>query len=181
MSNSRLLSFTDMEAARQRALVRALATVRKKEKNEKGKKGASSSTPKVIRKGVPKRKAERKDDRPLKKGLITPGNKQPKKLSPLKPSHGDGKGLMMAMGPITQGTYRLLTHKGYAIKMVESIIKEMDLDPCTKQETEDFGVSGLFDLSRVCSFPRLFYFVVYSLASGCNSFLSADAHEGAPR
>ena len=161
MSNSRLLSFTDMEAARQRALVKALATVRKKEENEKGKEGASSSTPKVVKKGVPKRKAERKDDRPLKKGPITPGNKQPKKLSLSKPSHGDGKGLMMAMGPVTQGTYRLLTHKGYAIKMIESIIKEMDLDPCTKQETEDFGVSGLFDLSRVCSFPRLFYFVVY--------------------
>ena len=43
-------------------------------------------------------------------------------------------------------------YKGYAIEMVESIIKEKDLNPCAKQETEDLGASGLFDLSRVCSF-----------------------------
>ena len=44
--------------------------------------------------------------------------------------------------------------------MIESIIKETDLDLCAEQKTEDLGVSSLFDLSRVCSFPRLFYFVV---------------------
>ncbi|KAK9994149.1 hypothetical protein SO802_023852 [Lithocarpus litseifolius] len=32
--------------------------------------------------------------------------------------------------------------------MVESIIKEMDVDPCAEQETEDLGAPGLFDLSR---------------------------------
>ena len=87
----------------------------------------------------------------------------------------------MATGPITQGTRHILTHKGYAVEMVESIIKETNLDPCAKQETEDLGASGLFDLSRVCSFPRLSYFVVYSSADGCNSFSSVGAYEGAPR
>ena len=65
-----------MEAARQRALVRASAAVRKKEeKKEKGKEGASSSAPMVIGKGAPKRKVEGKYDRPLKKGMIALGNK----------------------------------------------------------------------------------------------------------
>uniref|UniRef100_A0A7N2LUF8 Uncharacterized protein n=1 Tax=Quercus lobata TaxID=97700 RepID=A0A7N2LUF8_QUELO len=55
---------------------------------------------------------------------------------------------MTATSPVTQGTRCLFTHKGYAIKLVESIIKEMNLDPCTEQETVDLGVSSLFDLSR---------------------------------
>ena len=46
---------------------------------------------------------------------------------------------------------------------------------------EDLGALGLFDLSRVCSFPRLFYFVVYSLADSCNSFSGVGAYEGAAR
>ena len=161
--------------------MRASITVHKKEeKKENGKEGASSSAPKVIGKGTPKGKAKGKDDHPLKKGMVTLGDKQPKKLSPLKPSHGAGKGLMTTIGPITQGTRRLLTHKGYAVKMVESIIKETNLDPYTEQETEDLEASGLFDLSRVCSFPRLFYFVVYSSVDGCNSFSGASVHEGTP-
>ena len=72
-------------------------------------------------------------------------------------------------------------HKGYAVEMVESIIEEMDLDPCAEQETEDLGASGLFDLSRLCSFPKLFYSVVYSLADGCNSFLGTGAYESIAR
>ena len=38
---------------------------------------------------------------------------------------------MMVSGLITQRTRRLLMHKGYA-EMVESIIKEMEVDPCAK-------------------------------------------------
>ena len=47
-----------MDAARQKALVRASATTRKKEeeKKEKGKERATSSAPKVVEKGAPKRK-----------------------------------------------------------------------------------------------------------------------------
>ena len=70
-----------MVAVKQRALVR-VATTRKKV--EKGKEGASSSTPKVVGKGVPKRKADRKDDHPSKKASITPGEKHPKKPWPPK-------------------------------------------------------------------------------------------------
>ena len=154
--------------------------VKRGEKGE-GKEGASSSALKVVRKGAPKWKAEGKDDRPLKKGTVTPSNKKSKKPSPLNPSHRADKGLMTTMSPITQGTHHLLTHKGYVVEMVESIIKEMDLDPCAKQEMEDLGLSGLFDLSRVCSFTRLFYSVVYSLADSCNSFSGTGAYESTAR
>nr|POF10384.1 hypothetical protein CFP56_61452 [Quercus suber] len=43
---------------------------------------------------------------------------------------------------------RLITHKDYAVEMVNSIINETDLDPCVAQSSEDLGASGLFDLSR---------------------------------
>ena len=69
--------------------------------------------PKVVMNGAPKRKANEKDDRPSKKVSVTLGEKQPKKLSPPKSSHGAGKGLMTTSGLITQGTRCLLTHKGY--------------------------------------------------------------------
>ena len=48
---------------------------KKEEKKEKGKEGASSLAPKVVRKGALKRKAERRDDHPLKKGTVTPCDK----------------------------------------------------------------------------------------------------------
>lgn len=107
---------------------------------------------KVIVKGMSKRKNEGKDDHLHKKGLGTPvSDKQLKQPSPPKPSHGVGEGLMMGKGPIAQGAIRrLLTHKEHAVKMVELIIKEMDLDPCADQTTEDLGALGLFDLSKVC-------------------------------
>lgn len=44
-------------------------------------------------------------------------------------------------------------HKDRAIEMVESIIKETDIDPCSEQTFEDLGVSSLFDLSRLYFFP----------------------------
>ena len=142
-----------MEAARQRALVLTSTAARKKEKE-----GASTLALKVVGKGSLKRKNEGKANRPFKKGsVILVGNKQ-KKLSPSKPNHGAGKGLMTATGPITQGTVcRLLTHKEHAVKMVESIIKDADLYPCAEQTTEGSGALGLFDLYRVCLFLFLFF------------------------
>ena len=71
------------------------------------------STPKVVKKGAPKRKVDGKDDHLFKIVSVTLGEKLPKKLSPPKPSHGASKGLMTTPGPVTQGTHRLLTHKGY--------------------------------------------------------------------
>ena len=41
-------------------------------------------------------------------------------------------------------------HKDYAIKMVNSINKETDLDPYGEHFLEDLGASDLYDLSRVC-------------------------------
>ena len=53
---------------------------------------------------------------------------------------------MTGKGPVTQGAIcLLLTHKEHAVKMVESIIKEMDLDPCVGQTTKDLGALGLFN------------------------------------
>lgn len=61
------------------------------------------SAPKVVTKGTSKRKNEGKDDHPHKKGPSIPvGDKQPKQLSPPKPSHGVGKELLMVKGLVTQ-------------------------------------------------------------------------------
>lgn len=53
--------------------------------------------------------------------------------------------------------------------MIESIIKETDLDPCADQLTEDLGVLGLFDLARVC-FPYTLFYFIFSLVDGCLCF-----------
>ena len=154
------MSFAEIEATRQVAQVRATAASKKEEeKKVKGKKGASSSTPKVVKKGALKRKADGKDDHPPKKVFVTPWDKLPKKPSPPKQSHRASKGLMTTPGPITQGPDRhLFTHKDYAVGMIESIIKDKDVDPCAEQMTEELGALSLFDLTRV----RLFFFI-YSL------------------
>ena len=126
--------------------MRAVATCRKEEeKKMKGKEGASLLAPKVVGKGAPKRKADGKDDHLSKKVTVTPGD--PKKPSP-KPSHGVGKGLMTLSGPVTQEpNRRLLTHKEYAVKVIKSIIKDTDVDPCAEQMTEELRASGLFDIA----------------------------------
>ena len=116
-----------MESAKQR--VRAAAARQKEEKraNEVG--GQTSSTPKTIAKPA-KRKPDESDDRPSKKAAVTPGDSALKEKSPLKPSHGVGKGVMTSSGPINEGPYRLLTHKDYAVGEVESLIKPTDIEPC---------------------------------------------------
>ena len=126
-----------MEAARQRALVR-VAAARRKEEKEKGKEGVSLPAPKVVEKGAPKRKADEKDDCLPKKVSVALRDKLPKKSSPPKPSHRVGEGLMTTSGPVTQGSiHHFLTHKEHAVKMIESIIKDTDVDPCAKQMTEE--------------------------------------------
>ena len=135
------------------------ATTRKKEE-EKTKVGESSSAPKAVGKGATKRKANGKDDRLSKKAFVTPGEKLPKKLSPSK--HGASKGLMMMPGPITQDSEcRLLTHKDYAVEVLESIIKDKDADPCVGQATEELGDSGLYELAWVSIFQSFFYLLIF--------------------
>ena len=130
----------------------------------------SSSAPKVVGKGVPKRKADGNDDRPPKKVSAAPGDKPPKKSSPPKPSHGADKGLMMTSGPITQGSvHRLCAHKEHVVKVIKSIIKDTDVDPCVEHMTEELGASGLFDLAWVRLFFSFFFlFIYYSIADGCS-------------
>ncbi|KAK9995625.1 hypothetical protein SO802_020311 [Lithocarpus litseifolius] len=56
---------------------------------------------------------------------------------------------MTGKGPVHQGAiHRLLTHKEHAIEMVDSIIKETDLDPCPEHTTDELDASSLFDLCR---------------------------------
>ena len=141
-----------MEAARLREQVRA-TVARKKEENAKGKEVTSSSAPKAVSKGATKRNRDGKDDHLSKKVFVTPGEKPPKKPSPPKPKQRVGKRLMTTSSPITQDPeHRLLTHKDYALEMMESIIRDKDVDPCVEQATKELGASGLFDLAQVRSF-----------------------------
>ncbi|KAK9984165.1 hypothetical protein SO802_033690 [Lithocarpus litseifolius] len=134
-----------MEASRQRVRVAAAC---KKEKEKKTKLGEFSSAPKAVGKGAIKRKGDGKDNYPPKKASITPLEKVLKKPSP--PKHGVGKGLMSLLGPITQDSERrLLTHKEYAVEMLDSIIKDKNADPCVGQALGDLGDSSLFDLARI--------------------------------
>ena len=139
--------------------MRATTAYRKEEK-EKGKEGVSSSAPKVVGKGVPKRKADEKDNCPPKKVFAAPRDKPPKNSSPPKPSHGADKGLMMTSGPITQGSvHRFRAHKEHAVEVIKSIIKDTDVDPCVEHITEELGASGLFDLAWVRLFFSFFFYL----------------------
>ena len=128
-----------MESAKQR--VRATAARKKEEKKAKETEGGPSSTPKTVSK-VSKRKPDGKDNRPKRK-------------SPLKSSHGVGKGVMTSSGPVIEGPRCLLTHKDYAVEEVGSFIKPTDIGPCDLLGTEDLGTSSLFDLARVCLLPQV--------------------------
>ena len=79
-------------------MVRVLTTTRKQKEKER----ALTLASKVVGKGMSKRKNERKDNRPLKKGPSTPiGDKQSKQPLPPKPSHGASKGLMATIGLVS--------------------------------------------------------------------------------
>ena len=136
---------------------------KEEEKKVKGKEGVSSSAPKVVGKGAPKKKADGKDDLPPKKVFIPPTDKLPKKLSSPKPSQRAGKGLMTTSSLVTQGPdHCLLTHKDYAVEVIESIIKDKDVDSYAEQMTEELGLSSLFYLAQVRLFLFPFFFI-YSL------------------
>nr|POE82626.1 hypothetical protein CFP56_60387 [Quercus suber] len=90
---------------------------------------ASGSAPNVGPKTTFKRKPNTKDDCLSKKG-IGPliGVQQQKALSPSLPRHGSRKGLMTRKASVDPyPVQRLITHKDYAVEVVTSIIKEMDL------------------------------------------------------
>ena len=98
------------------------------ERKAKEKEGVFSSAPKTVAK-VSKRKPGKKDNRPSKKAIVTPGDVPPKKKSPLKSSQGAGKGVMTSSGPVIEGPCCLLTYKDYAVEEVESFIKLTDIAP----------------------------------------------------
>jgi len=65
--------------------------------------------------------------------------------------------------------------------MVESIIKETDLDPYVEQMTKDLEASGLFDLSRVRPFLKLSFTLLFIHWLTIVLFLGASTYEGASR
>ena len=136
-----------MDSAKQR--IRAAAARQKEERKNKEAGREASSTPKAVAK-VTKRKPDGNDSRPAKKAAVTPRDEPLKEKSPPKSSHGVGKGVMTFTGPVSEGPCRLLTHKDYAVREVESLIKPTDIEPCDQVGTEDLGASVLFDLTRVC-------------------------------
>ena len=149
-----------MEAARQRVR----ATVACKKEKEKTQVGESSSALKAIGKGAAKRKADGKDERPSNKASVILGEKLPKKPSP--PKHRASKGLMTTLGPVTQDSERhLLTHKDYAVEMLESIIKDKDANPYVGQATGELGDLGLYDLAQVSIFHSFFYLFIFILTN----------------
>ena len=77
---------------------------------------------------------------------------------------------MTTSGPVTQEpNRRLLTHKDYAIEMMESIINDKDVDPCAEQGMEEQGASDLFNLGRVHSFLSFsIYSFLFLIADGCS-------------
>ena len=118
------------------------------------------STLKAVGK-TPKRKNYGKDDHPSKKPNVNVGDRSSKKPTLPKTGHGVGKGLMTTLGLDTQGPDRcLLTHKNYAIAMMGSIIRDKDVDPCTKLGIDELGASSLFDLARVCFYIFLIHLFV---------------------
>ena len=116
-----------MESAKQR--IRAVAVRQNEEKRAKEARGEASSTSKAVTKAA-KRKPDGSDGRPSKKATITPGDGAIKEKSPLKPSHGVGKGVMTSSGPINEDPCRLLTYKDYAVGEDESLIKPTHIEPC---------------------------------------------------
>ncbi|KAK9999677.1 hypothetical protein SO802_019280 [Lithocarpus litseifolius] len=149
------LSRQQMESAKLRAQIRA-AAARKKEEG-KGKEGASTSLPK----SAPKRKGDGTEDRPAKKVTVVPRDHSSK---PPSPKHGVDKGLMSAQGPVIPEDRRcILTHKGYALERLDSILGKEEADSCVNQSVQELGDSGLFDLARVCTLFTVcaVYFLCY--------------------
>ena len=83
---------------------------------------------------------------------------------------------MTRKGLVILGTVRrVLTHKDHVVEMFDSFIKEMDLDPCANQTTEDLGAFSLFDLSKVRSSQVLSLCNFYSFVERCfDSGVGAD-------
>lgn len=56
---------------------------------------------------------------------------------------------MTFQGPVTPAPVAMLMRdKQYIVETARSIIKDADLDECSKNEMESLGDSGLFDLTR---------------------------------
>ena len=70
---------------------------------------------------------------------------------------------MTTSGPVTQGPdHRLLTHKDYTVEVIETIIKDKDMNLYVEQTTEELRALGLLNFTRVCFFLSFFpYFLLF--------------------
>ena len=54
--------------------------------------------------------------------------------------------------------------------MVESIIKDKDVDPCAKEMTKELGASGLFDgCSFLSFFLSFFSYLLLNMTDDCSA------------
>lgn len=84
-----------------------------------------------------------------------------------------GKSLVV-FGPIQ----RLVTHKDYAVEMINSIIKGANLDACGEHTLKDLGAFSFYDLLRVC-IRQFFVLHIFSFYSNHHPYISGnDAYEG---
>ena len=142
---------------------------------------ASPSKAMLPPKIAPKRKGTGKDRRPTKKGTGQPyasNSLDTSQKVPTPPRHGAGKGLMIAQGPISSNPIqRLVSHKENAEEMVNSIIKDMDMDECVNHVTEELGVSGLFNLVGV-SIHWLFFSFFFFFFCNYHPFVGYGEDKG---
>ena len=76
---------------------------------------------------------------------------EPREVVADAPCHGIRKGLMNSQGPVAPPSLPLLVKdKEYAVDTARSIIRDANLDECSKHEIDPLGDSSLFDMMRVC-------------------------------
>ena len=77
---------------------------------------------------------------------------EPREVVADTPCHGVGKGLMNSQGPAAPPLLPLLVKdKEYAVDTARSIIRDANLDECSKHEIDPpLGDSSLFDMMRIC-------------------------------
>ena len=88
---------------------------------------------------------------------------------------------MSTHGPIVSSpVQRLVNHKAYVVEMVNSIIKDTDLDECSEDATEDLGVSSRFNLAKVNYVRFTFLFSFLFAYYNCRLLVGNGEDEDSP-
>ena len=155
MANSIRLPFTEMDAAKRRAMIKAQAT-KKVEDGSQVPKGTGPNNPSTKRKTLTKQDRVSKKPRiPLDTvmGLEAEGAKT---VTPDK--HGAGKGLMKGPSP-SQKKPPVLLRKDpkYALEMLTSIMTTEDYEDLSNHSIEVMGETGLFSIAQVTLHPSILH------------------------